>query len=187
MQSSESQWKNFKINFLASTRPDIELGSSSVKRPKVGSDGTFELPYLIKGDFEKSGLKIKSFLQSVDLESQANSSKIGIKEGQSSLHGSNTLYVGFSSLEKVSLIRFLTISVVVFNINTPGVLYADGTIDQNYVVSLTQITIPKHGINELRTYLVGINSFLTSSTKDIAITSSIDSTFELMIGPINRN
>lgn len=61
------------------------------------------------------------------------------------------------------MIRMLTISVIVFNTNTIGILYADGVIDQNYVVSLTQLTIPKHGINELRTYIVGINSFLTSS------------------------
>jgi len=60
-------------------------------------------------------------------------------------------------------VRSLTISVVVFNIYTPSILYADGTIDQNFVVSTLDLTIPRHGINELRTYIVGINSFVTSN------------------------
>ena len=81
----------------------------------------------------------------------------------------------------------MKISIVVFNVYTPGVLYADGIIDQNFVVSRTEISIPKHGINELRTYIVGINSFDTSAAQPISISSAIDETFTLVIGPIDRN
>jgi hypothetical protein len=85
-----------------------------------------------------------------------------------------------------SIVKSLTISVVLFNINTPSVLYADGSIDQNFVVSTTNVTIPRHGINELRTYIVGINSFVTTTTQPISISAAIDETFSLVIGPIDR-
>ena len=86
----------------------------------------------------------------------------------------------------MSIIRSLTLSIIVFNIYNPGVLYAEGIIDQNYVVSTASIHIPRHGINELRTYIVGINSFRTSAAQPISIASAIDETFTLMIGPIDR-
>lgn len=98
-----------------------------------------------------------------------------------------TVYFTFSSVERKSIIRSLSLSVIVFNIHTPGILYADGIIDQNYVVSTTKITIPTHGINELRTYIVGINCFDTSATSPLSISSAIDETFTLVIGPIDRN
>lgn len=82
--------------------------------------------------------------------------------------------------------RTLNLTVIVFNIYTPGVLYADGIIDQNYVMSKTEIHIPRHGINELRTYIVGINSFHASVAQKVSISSAIDETFTLIIGPINR-
>lgn len=88
---------------------------------------------------------------------------------------------------KSSIVRALTISIVLFNIYTPGVLYADGGIDQNYVVSTVDVTIPKHGISELRTYMVGINSFETSAAQPISIYSAISEKFSLVIGPIDRN
>jgi hypothetical protein len=69
----------------------------------------------------------------------------------------------FSSPLTTSIVRSLTISVIVFNIYTPSILYAYGVIDQNFVVSILDLTIPRHGIDELRTYIVGINSFETSS------------------------
>lgn len=100
---------------------------------------------------------------------------------------SQRIYFTFSTLERASIIHSLTISIIIFNIYTPGVLYADGIIDQNFVVSKTEITIPKHGINELRTYIVGINSFETSAAQPISIYAAIDETFRLVIGPIDRN
>ncbi len=60
-------------------------------------------------------------------------------------------------------INSLTLSVIVFDSSSPGILFADGTISQNYIVSLLEITIPRHGINELRTYIVGINGFQISA------------------------
>ena len=98
-----------------------------------------------------------------------------------------TVYFTFSNIHRASILHSLSISVIVFNIYTPGILYADGIIDQNFVVSKTEVSIPKHGINELRTYIVGINSFETSAAQPLTISSAIDETFTLVIGPIDRN
>lgn len=63
----ESKWKSLKVNFLASTRSDIEIGVASVTNPLVGRDNSFDLAYSIKSDVASSGLKVKSFLQGVSL------------------------------------------------------------------------------------------------------------------------
>lgn len=96
------------------------------------------------------------------------------------------VYFSFANPKRVSLVRSLTLSIIVFNIYTPGVLYADGIIDQNFVTSKTEIHIPRHGISELRTYIVGINSFHASTSQPVSISSAIDETFTLVIGPIDR-
>lgn len=90
-------------------------------------------------------------------------------------------------MQQKSIVRSLTLSVVIFNVRTPGLLYADGTIEQNFVVSTTSVTIPRHGINELRTYIVGINTFDLSAAAPVSISSAIDETFTLVVGPIDRN
>lgn len=131
----DSKWKSLKVNFLASTRSDIEIGVASVTNPLVGRDNSFDLAYSIKSDVASSGLKVKSFLQGVSLESR-NKQSIGIKQNDYSVVG-KTVYFTFASIQQSSIIHSLTISIIVFNVYTPGILYADGTIDQNYVVSKT--------------------------------------------------
>ncbi|HRI34859.1 MAG TPA: hypothetical protein PLD02_13985, partial [Saprospiraceae bacterium] len=106
-------------------------------------------------------LKAKSFLQGINLHS-TDKTQIGIKQESSSV-SNKQIFFTFSSPLRTSIVRSLTISVIVFNVYTPSVLYADGVIDQNYVVSTLDLTIPRHGINELRTYIVGINSFQTTA------------------------
>ena len=43
----------------------------------------------------------------------------------------------FANPNRASIVRSLTLCVIVFNVYTPGVLYADGIFDQNYVQSKT--------------------------------------------------
>ena len=121
------------------------MGSASVLNPIVNRDNSFEMAYPIKNDFAVSGLKVKSFLQGINVES-LDKKNIGIKQSSSSIVG-KTIYFSFSGIERASIIRALKISVIVFNVYNPGVLYADGIIDQNFVVSRTEVNIPKHGIN----------------------------------------
>ncbi len=147
-------------------------------------DNTFNMIYNLKNSLPADGLKVKSFIQGMNLYS-SNKGKIGVKQQNSYLSGKQ-VYFTFGSAIKTSIVRSLTISIVVFNTYTPSILYADGSIDQNFVVSTTNVTIPRHGINELRTYIVGINSFETTAAQPISITSAIDETFSLVIGPIDR-
>lgn len=185
-QSGEdSKWKSFQINFLASTRDDLEIGTATVSNPVVNRDGNFDIAYQMQQEFVKTGMKVKSFLQGIGLES-VDKQNIGLSQQTTNVIG-QTVYFTFSNIERKSIVRSLTISIIVFNIDTPGILYADGIIDQNFVVSTTEITIPKHGINELRTYIVGINCFETSAAAPLSISSAIDETFTLVIGPIDRN
>ncbi len=80
-QSEEaSRWSSCRINFIASTRTDIELGSVTLRSPAVNpNDNTFNMIYSLKNDLPVAGLKIKSFLQGVNLYSESKD-KIGIKE-----------------------------------------------------------------------------------------------------------
>ena len=74
-------------------------------------------------------------MQGISAES-LNKQQIGLKHSSVNNIG-QTLYFTFANIQRASIIRSLTISVIVFNIYTPGVLYADGIIDQNFVVSKT--------------------------------------------------
>jgi hypothetical protein len=141
--------------------------------------------YNLETDKAASELKIKSFLQGINVVS-GNNSQIGIKQESASV-ANRQVFFTYSSPLKFSVVRSLSITIIVFNIYTPGLLYADGTFDQNYVVSTLDVTIPRHGINELRTYIVGINSFETTAAKPISVYSSISEKFSLTIGPIDRN
>ena len=170
---------------MASTRNDLEIGTATVSNPVANRDGNFDLAYQMQQEFVKTGLKVKSFLQGISLES-VDKQQIGLQQQTTNVIG-QTVYFTFSNIERKSIVRSLTLSIIVFNIDTPGILYADGIIDQNFVISTTEITIPKHGINELRTYIVGINCFETSAAAPLSISSAIDETFTLVIGPIDRN
>jgi hypothetical protein len=133
-----------KLNFLATTRDDMELGTAEVLHPTY-QNNIFEVRYSMPNIYNTSGLKAKPFLQGLSLES-GDKQHIGIKH-YSTMVKWNTVIFAFSNLQGLTLIQSVTISVVAFYAHTPGVLYADGTIEQNFVISTTQIDIPKHGIN----------------------------------------
>jgi hypothetical protein len=101
--------------------------------------------YQLKNNLDNNGIKIKSFIQGLNIDS-SNHKKIGLKQQNSYLYN-KTIHLTYGSPLKSTIIHSLTISVIVFNINIPSVLYADGQIDQNFVISTTNITIPRHGIN----------------------------------------
>jgi hypothetical protein len=131
---------------MATNRNDMELGSTSISTPILNpSDNSFNMIYNMNNNISNDGLKIKSFLQGANLVGQ-NSGKIGIKS-QNLYRSGKQILLTLVTPSISSIVKSLTISVVLFNINTPSVLYADGSIDQNFVVSTTNVTIPRHGIN----------------------------------------
>ena len=124
----------------------MEFGNAEYINENDGiTDEVFSVGYPLERNFSSIGLKVKPFIQGFDLESQDKQS-IGVKIEDVDINGT-TVYFSFANPHRVSLVRSLKLSLIVFNIHTPGVLYADGIIDQNYVSSTTEVYIPRHGIN----------------------------------------
>ena len=81
------------------------------------------------------------------------------------------------------MVHHIIVDVVIFNSNNPSFRYSEGVISQNYLYSKTKIEIPNEGIEELRTYMVGIASFEVSVTSFISIFTSMNKHFFLEVGP----
>ena len=140
----KTPWKKIKMNFLASTHPDLEAGTASVSN--IVNDSTFNLEYALENIQERqnSHLKIKPFIQGMDIESN-NKQSIGLRHKQTTLNKGKVIFE-YANPNKTSIIRTLKIAVIVYDIESPGVLYADGIIDQNFVESKLTMDIPRHGI-----------------------------------------
>lgn len=180
--SSNTNWNKVKLNFLASTRDDIDIGYAEITKPNY-QDNIFTIDYPISKKFSNaSSLKVKAFLKSLSVES-LNKQFIGLFLKSASISTKKASFE-YISPNNQSMIRFLSISVVVFDMNSPGILFADGEIGQNYVISKIDIAIPRHGVNELRTYMVGLNSFYFSIAQPINFFTEISGQFSLTIGPL---
>ena len=75
--------------------------------------------------------------------------------------------------------------IVVFDVFNPAFRYADGSVSQNYIFTRQMIEIPKHKINELKTFIFGVISFDISISVPITLHTSLDRFF-LEIGLDNR-
>ena len=91
------------------------------------------------------------------------------------------------STNGTTLVHDIMINVVIFDSNNPAFRYSEGQISQNYLYSKTKIQIPKQGIEEVRTYIVGIASFEVSVTSFISIFSRMDDEFFLEVGPNSQD
>lgn len=121
---SSSNWNKVKLNFLASTRDDIDIGYAEVTKPNYQSN-RFTIDYSIQKQFTNaSSLKVKAFIKSLKVES-VDKQFIGLFLKGITL---STRKVTFEYLSpnNQSMIQVLSISVVIFDMNSPGVLFADG-------------------------------------------------------------
>jgi hypothetical protein len=130
-----------------------------------------------------SSLRWKTFIQSISMES-VDKQFIGLHLKQSGITN-KTLRLEFLSPNNQSRIRYLQVTVIIFDTNSPGVYFAEGEIAQNFLVSKLDIAIPRHGVNELRTYIVGISSFYFSIAQPINLLAEVNDKFSLVIGPLN--
>lgn len=130
-----------------------------------------------------SSLRWKTFIQSISMES-VDKQFIGLQLKQSGITN-KTLRLEFLSPNNQSRIRYLQVTVIIFDTNSPGVYFAEGEIAQNFLVSKLDIAIPRHGVNELRTYIVGISSFYFSIAQPINLLAEVNDKFSLVIGPLN--
>ena len=84
---------------------------------------------------EHHGIKAKQFIQGFSIES-ADKEHIGLKHYGTAISKGKVMF-SFLNHNKYSIIHSISLSIVIFKLNTPGILYADGTIAQNYVSSKT--------------------------------------------------
>ena len=179
----ESNWKTVRINVFISTREDIELGSSFAKNPILFQDDTFPVKYEPTIDFKKEGTKIKAFISSIDLVSTGES--VGVQlEREDQIDNSLIFY--FSSFKNTS-VRFLKISIIIFQSNSPGLLYSQGFIEQNFLTTIVEVDIPEHGINNLRSYIVGPISFQLLTEEQASFTADFSDEFRLVFGSESKN
>ena len=115
----------------------MEFGNTVFVNEEGLLESSFQVDYPIRGNFSLEGLKVKPFLQGFHMESQ-DQQTIGVRLQDSDIEETN-VYFTFLNPNRSSLVRTISLSVILFNIYTPGILYADGIIDQNYVSSVTDI------------------------------------------------
>jgi hypothetical protein len=140
-----TNWDKVKLNFLASTRNDIDIGYIEISKPNYQSS-RFTIEYPIQKQFTNaSSLKVKLFIKSLNIES-IDKQFIGLFL-KSIYVSTKNVSIEYLSPNNQSMIRFLSISVMVFDMNSPGILFADGEIGQNYIISKMDISIPRHGVN----------------------------------------
>ena len=68
-----------------------------------------------------------------------------------------------------TFIHSIEYNLVIFDSFNPSFRYADGSVTQSYLHSVTMIEIPRHNIQEMRTYLTGASSFDISILSPLSI------------------
>lgn len=109
---------------MASTRADIDIGYAEVNKPNYHSN-KFIVEYPVQKIYTNaSALKAKVFIQSLTVES-VDKQFIGLYLKGVSITTKKVTFE-YLSPNNQSMIRFMSISVLVFDMNSPGVLFADG-------------------------------------------------------------
>ena len=102
-------------------------------RPHYEKDGTFSMIYSMKEYAKSHTFKAKHFIQGFDFESR-DKQHLGIRHHSTSFEDRKAIFK-FVNKDTITIISSFTISVICFNSYSPGVLYAEGTIEQNFVSS----------------------------------------------------
>jgi len=84
-------------------------------------------------------------------------------------------------------VSLLALNLIIFDGYNPAFRFAEGVISQSYLDSQVEISIPPQGVSELRTYMIGINSFEINTDTLISISASMSNKFALNIGPTTSN
>jgi hypothetical protein len=103
------------------------LGTANSYYP-VYNGSIFSIDYYLKKNYSANNVRIKPFIQSFSMES-LDKQFMGVRLNDmiiSTNLGKVTFY--FNSPVNQSKVSSLTLSVIVFDSSSPGILYADGTI-----------------------------------------------------------
>ena len=144
------------VNFFSTDRDDIEIGSVETTAPIKKE--SFGLDYNFKNKWSNEAfLKIKIFLRSIDFES-TNHRNIKINLDRTSISQTGVA-LSYSSRNSSTYIRSLAVDLIIFDAYNPSFRYAEGFVSQNYISFKLGAEIPTQGVEELRTFIVGITSF----------------------------
>ena len=93
----------------------MELGTAIFTNPEghMTTDEVFEIAYPITKNISTSGLKVKPFIQSFDIESTDKQS-VGIKLADADIEDKK-IYFEFANPNRTSLVRSMIICVVLFS------------------------------------------------------------------------
>ena len=65
--NENSGWKEMRMNFLSTTRNDLEFGTVNYSPVPEGNVKDFDMMYSMMNDWEDGRIKVKTFLQIIDL------------------------------------------------------------------------------------------------------------------------
>lgn len=129
--NQNANWKQLRINFLSTTRTDLEIGSVAAVPGDSPLADTFSLKYSFKNKWSESDLlKYKVFLSGFDLGSDANIIKIYLEKTDIT---ESALMLRFTTKGTQTRINGLNVDVVIFNAYNPAFRYAEGVISQNFL------------------------------------------------------
>ena len=124
--------------------------------PHYDNFGFFSVNYKPKLQL-KDEMKVRPFISGIDANTLPNGALKLVYERYDFLSNDGSINFIFSS--NGCLINSPLMNVIIFDPTTPGVLYLDGLLEQNSLQSVTEISIAKNGMEELRIYFMGLTEF----------------------------
>jgi hypothetical protein len=175
-------WYQTRINFFASTRPDIEIGSLTIANPAFNN--SFPATYVlvnrwVPGTF----LKFSVFISCLNMTSQYNTLLLNLEKADISAAGVELLYSTRNSQADLNL---LVVSLIIFDGYSPAYRFSEGIISQSNLVSSVRVQVPPPvGFFELRNNLIGFNSFEVNGSQPISFSALMNEQFAVQIGPLS--
>lgn len=174
---ANNRWGLLEVNYLVTTKADLEIVSAVASSPQYNSFGHFPVS-LKAAQTLSSSVKIRPYISGLDVNVLPNGVlKLSYEKLDRKADGSADLWFSSSSC----YVNKLVLTVVIFDPTPPGVLYLDGLLEQNSISSQTTIEISKNGMEELRIYFVGLTEFSIKKSSALWISVSMDSLFRLVV------
>jgi hypothetical protein len=159
-----ANWSKIELGYLVSTKNGIEIGSAYMSNPGYPTSGSILIPYRPVSKLTPT-LKIKPFISSLNI--------ITRQGGLLSINYINTTVLSTSIYFYYSAstcdVNDLQLSVVIFEPNMPGMIFVDGTIEQNSAVTKTSTQIDRNFLEELRIYFIGLISLTSKDSLGLSI------------------
>jgi hypothetical protein len=129
-------------------------------------------------------LKFKIFISGIDIGCSDNIIKLNLERTDVTSKGIDIVY---STRGSSTRIKLLALSLIIFDGYNPAFRFAEGVISQTYLQSTFSTQLSPQGVSELRTYMIGITSFDVNSDSMISLSSQLDGSFSLSLGPSAGN